>query len=266
MNYLWAALITLWLVVAVYFYINYVIFHKYFGKAGRKNKVIKKSEANPDYERINITAADDVVLTSKLFTPENCDGTKSVLLCHGYKSDGETDFQKEISFYKNLGFNVLVIEQRCHSKSAGDIISMGLTESYDTVYWCKWLELRFGTGCPVIIHGKGMGGFAAIVALSNSELPSNVKKAVVDSVYDNIYNVFSKKFTESYGFWSKLIIPTVNMFYRMNTGFDMRDGDIKKFAKKVRVPVLFLNTDKTAEAFTFTKTAVSEVDIKAFTE
>lgn len=266
MNYLWAALITFWLVIAVYFYINYVIFHKYFGKAGRKRKTSAQSKEtkNSSYERINISAADEVILTAKLFTPEDGDGAKSVLLCHGYRSDGETDFQKEFDLYKSLSYNILLIEQRCHGKSAGDITTMGMTESYDCVYWCKWLELRFGTGCPTVIHGKGMGGFAALVGLTNSELPQNVEKAVVEDVFDSVFDSFSTTVQGKYGFWSKLIVPTVNMFYRINTGFDMRDADLKRFAKKVSVPVLFVGADQNTEAFKNTKTAVSGVELKSY--
>lgn len=265
MQYFWAALITLWLAVAVYFYINYVLFHKYFGKAGRKKNKQEQS-AGGAYERINITAADEIILTAKLFTPEKGDGAKSVFLSHGYRTSGETDFEKEIELYKSLGYNVLVIEHRCHGKSAGDVISMGITESYDVVYWCRWLELRFGTGCPIIVHGKGMGGFAAAVALTSPELPQNVEKAVADSVYDSVFKVFSQTAESKYGFWSKLIIPTVNMFYRLNTGFDMRDADIRRFAKKITVPVLFINTDKSSQVVSLTKTAICDVELKKYLE
>ena len=265
MQYFWAALITLWLVVAVYFYINYVIFHKYFGKAGKR-----KNKAEPsgigDYERIIITAADEIILTAKLFTPESGDGAKSVLLSHGYRTSGEADFEKEFELYTSLGYNVLVPEHRCHGKSAGDIVSMGITESYDVVYWCKWLELRFGTGCPIVVHGKGMGGFATAVALASPELPQNVEKAVAENVYDSVFKVFSDTMKNKYGFWSKLIIPTVNMFYRLNTGFDMRDADIKRFAKKISLPVLFINTEKSSQADTLTKTAVCDVELKKYLE
>ncbi len=265
MQYLWASLITVWLVVAVYFYISYVIFHKNFGKAGQKRKNNSVTgENNGDYERINISSADEIILTSKLYTPDGGDGETSVLLCHSFRSDGETDFQKEIGLYKKLGYNILVIEQRCHGKSSGDIISMGITESYDVVYWCKWLELRFGTGSSIVIHGKGMGAFAVLAGLANPELPQNVEKAVVEKVSDSVFADFQKSANEKYGFWSKMLIPTVNMFYRLNTGFDMRDADLKNFIKKIRVPVLFSPDSKQTNAFKNTKTAVSGIDLKKF--
>ncbi len=265
MKYLWAALITLWLVAAVYFYLNYVIFHRYFGKAGKKRTPPAQSKGdNGAYERINITSADEIVLTAKLFTPENSDGQKSVLLSHGYRSDGETDFANEIELYRSLGYNVLLIEHRCHGKSAGDITSLGITESYDIVYWCSWLELRFGTGCPTVIHGKGMGAFATLVGLASPELPQNVKRAVVSKVYDSAFEEFSQTIENKYGFWNKVIIPTVNMFYRLNTGFDMRDADIKRFVKKISTPVLFDDQDKETRAFKSVRTAVSDVKIEDF--
>ncbi|MBQ8227448.1 MAG: alpha/beta hydrolase [Clostridia bacterium] len=265
MKYLWAAIITLWLVVAVYFYINYVLFHKHFGKAGKKKNPPAQCKENVgSYERINITSADQFILTAKLFTPANGDGKRSVLLCHDYRSNGEADFAKELDFYKNLGYNILLIEQRCHGKSAGDTTSMGITESYDVVYWCSWLELRFGTGCPTVVHGKGMGAFAALVALASPELPQNVIKAVVSEVYDSVFEKFSQTVKNKYDFWSKVIIPTVNMFYRLNTGFDMRDADIKNFAKKISTPVLFDCKDKETQAFKTVRMAVSGEGLEKF--
>lgn len=266
MKYFWAALITVWLVAAVYLYANFVLFHRYFGKAGQKKQSSGEKHGFNDtaYERVNITSADELILTAKLFTPENGDGKKSVLLCHGYRSDGETDFQKEFEMYKDLGFNILMIEQRCHGKSAGEITSFGITESYDIVYWCNWLELRFGTGCPTVIHGKEMGAFATMVGLASPELPGNVKKAVVEDAFDSVYEVFSSKIQEKYTFLSKLIIPTVNMFYRNSTGFDMRNADIRNFQKKIKIPVLFISAQGAPRSLKNVGTALSGADPESF--
>ncbi len=263
MKYFIAALITVWIIIAVYLYINYVIFHRYFGKAGqKKEKATDKN--NTDYERINIVAADEVILSGKLFVPENGDGEKSVVLCHSFASDGEKDFAKEIEFYKKSGYNVLVIEQRSFGKSAGKLSTRGVLESYDTVYWCKWLELRFGTGSTVVIHGKEMGAFAVMIAGVNSELPQNVVKIIADSPFESVFEVFSKTVIEKYGFLSKCIIPTVNMFCRNFAGFDMRDFNLVKLSKKIRLPVLFLNTDKNSGIVKNTKNAVTDVPLESF--
>lgn len=265
MKYLWAALITIWLAVAVYFYLNLVLFHRFFGKAGQKKKTApQNAEKYNDYERINITAADEMILTAKLFTPESGDGEKSVLLCHDYKTNGEADFEKEFKLYESLGYNILMIEQRCHGKSMGEVTTLGMVEGYDALSWCKWLELRFGTGCPIVVHGKGMGGFATVMCMASPDLPQNVEMAVAEKVYDCVFDVFLKWTEEKYGFLKKLIVPVVNMFYRHNTGFDMRDADLKRFAKKISVPVLFVNTDKNSVAFKTTKTAVSGVELKKY--
>lgn len=263
MKYFLAALITIWVIAAIYLYINYVIFHKTFGTAGRKKEKSKDGK-NADYERINIVAADEIILSGKLFTPPVGDGERSVILCHSFRKSGEKDFKKEISVYKKLGYNVLVIEQRSHGKSDGKISTYGILESYDTVYWCKWLELRFGTGCSIVIHGKEMGAFAAVAAGANSELPQNVTGIVADSVYDSVFNVFSEIAVKKYGFFSKMIIPTVNMFCRNFAGFDMRDFELKKLAKKVRIPVLYLNTDKNSEIVKNTENSAAVQPLESF--
>ena len=261
MKYFIAALITIWIIAAVYLYINYVIFHKNFGKAGRK-KQSPDNSFDGEYERINIIAADEVILSARLFVPEKGDGEKSVVLCHSQHSCGEKDFEKEMAVYKNQGYNILVIDQRSYGKSDGKLSTSGAIESYDTVFWCKWLDLRFGTGCPILIHGKGMGAFAALVAGANSELPQNVTDIVADSAYESIYKLFSDSAVEKYGFLSKLIIPTVNMLCRSFAGFDMRDFDLKKFVKKIKIPVLYINVDK--KIIEKTAKAVTELPFEKF--
>ncbi len=236
MGYFWAALISVWFVAAVYLYANYAVFFRTFG-TGKKEKSSREKDSK--WERVNVLAQDDVILSGKLLTAEFGESKKSVVLCHGFRSNGEKDFKKESVLYQKANFNVLLIEQRAHQNSKGKISTYGVWESYDIVYWCKWLELRFGTGCEILIHGKGMGGFAAMGAGANSELPQNVSALIVSGVYDSVFSEFSKIANKKYGAFSKMIIPTVNMFCRLLAGFDMRDFDMKRLSKRVTLPVLF---------------------------
>ncbi len=233
MKYFVAALIAVWFIAAVYLYFNYVIFFKTFGVEKKKDK-----SALNDFERINIMSDDDVVLSGKLFvSPES---EKSVVLSHSFKSSGEKDFEKEINFYQKHAFNVLVIENRAHQNSGGKISTYGVNESYDLVSWCKWLELRFGTGSDILLHGKEMGSFATLCAGANSQLPQNVRGLIVSEIYESVFSEFSKIAEAKYGKLSKIIVPTVNMFCRLFAGFDMRDFNMKRLCKKVKLPVLFL--------------------------
>lgn len=243
MKYFLAGLITLWLAASVYLFINLVIFFRFFGNKIKTadNKIFK------DYERINIAAFDETILTGKLIVPENGDGEKSVVLFHSYGSSCEKDFQKEIEAYKGLGYNILLPDQRCHGKSQGKLSTRGVFESYDVSYWCNWLELRFSTGCPIVIHGKEMGAFAVMMASAGNDLPQNVTMAVCDSPYESIFGLFSSFAQEKYGMLSKIVIPVVNMFSRLYAGFDMREFSLKKLSKKAKLPILFINTDKNSE-------------------
>ncbi len=260
MNYFFGALITIWLAVSIFLFINLVIFFRFFSV---KNKQKNNGETT-DYERINIAAFDETILTAKLIVPKNGDGEKSVALFHSFGSCCEEDFKKEIELYKNLGYNLLLPDQRNHGKSSGNLSTKGVFESYDAAYWCNWLELRFSTGNPIVLHGKGMGAFGVLMAGSGKDLPQNTEKIICDSPYESIFDLFSSQAVEKYGFLSKIIIPTVNMFSRLYAGFDMREFDLKKLSKKASLPVLFLNAEENAELVKSTKTAVTGVTVEQF--
>ncbi len=234
MKYFVATLVTIWFIAAVYLYLNYAVFFKTFGV----KKTKQKSELT-DFERVNIVSDDEIILSGRLYTPQSGDSNKSVILSHRFKSNSEKDFKKEIAFYQKHGFNILVVDNRAHLNSGGKISTYGVSESYDLVCWSKWLELRFGTGCVILLHGKEMGGFAVLGAGANSQLPQNVVALIVSGIYESVFSEFSKVAVNKYGKFSKIIIPTVNMFCRLFAGFDMRDFNMKKLCKKVKLPVLF---------------------------
>lgn len=260
MKYFIAGLITLWLAVSVYLFINLVIYFRFFGN---KIKTVD-DKALKNYERINIAAFDETILTGKLIVPADGDGEKTVVLFHSHGSSCYKDFQKEIETYKTLGYNILLPDQRCHGKSQGKLSTRGVFESYDVAYWCNWLELRFSTGCPIVIHGKEMGAFGVMTASAGNDLPQNVTKVVCDSPYESIFGLFSSFAEEKYGMLSKMIIPVVNMFSRLYAGFDMREFSLKKLSKKVKFPVLFVNTDKNSDIVKNAKAGVIDQPLEKF--
>lgn len=259
-----AVLITLWLLAAIFLYIAFVIFSKTFsrakdiakienkfykrleksGKSGYVNRIekSKKSIYELEHEPVEIFSTDELTLRGKLFLAKGENAQKTVLLCHGLKSYGEFDFGTAFSVYQKLGYNVLIVDQRAHAKSEGRHTTLGIMESYDIVSWCQWLELRFGTGCGVIIHGISMGAFAAALACENPEMPKNAEKLILDSVYKSVYSVVNRQIKKALGPLSMPMTAGVNMFCRLNAGFDMRDADLLNHSKKIKIPAMFIHS------------------------
>lgn len=193
------------------------------------------------YKKTTIYAVDESTLYGKLYTPEKGDGPKTVLLVHSADGSANTDFYSLFDFYRSGNFNILLIHQRAHEKSEGAYQTLGIAEGYDVLSWCQWLEMRFSTGSPIIIHGKGQGAFAALFASSMSELPANVSAVIAENIYNSIDDAAQKKLKNKFDFLSKIILPFVRFFYKKSVGFDMRSVRISAEAKRIKIPTLFIN-------------------------
>ncbi|MBQ7595104.1 MAG: hypothetical protein IJU45_00395 [Clostridia bacterium] len=223
---------------------------KKYKKSGEENPsdLLKKADdffENIRYKKTEIYAFDELTLYAKLYTPQNGVADKTVLLAHGCDSSANADFYEIFDFYRNSGFNVLLIHQRAHGKSEGKIKSMGITEGYDVLSWCHWLEMKFSTGCPIIIHGKDQGAFAALSAVTKAELPANVKAVVCENAFNSVDDFTKIILKNKFDFLSKMMMPFVRSFYKRATGFDMRGVEISRLAKRIRTPVLLINNYKT---------------------
>ena len=211
-------------------------------------EILKKSDGffeNKRYKKTTIYAFDETNLYARLYTPQNGDGEKTVLLAHGYNSSANADFYRLFDFYINGGYNILLIHQRAYANSSGRFRSLGILESYDILSWCQWLEMRFSTGCPIVIHGKNQGAFAAFCAAAMPELPANVSMVICENIFNSVDDVAGAMLKSSFDFLSKLMTPFVRSFYKSAAGFDMRSVTALSAAKRVKIPVLFINKNNT---------------------
>ena len=209
--------------------------------------LIEKSEKIFDgvrYKKTTVYAYDEEILYAKLYTPEQGDAEKTVLLAHGADGSPEVDFGQVFELYRSLGFNILLIHQRAYGSSGGKYKTYGIAESNDILMWCQWLEMRFGTGCPIIIHGAGQGAFAAMYAVSSLSIPANVKKIISEGLYESVDKSVRASAKNKVEFLAGPMMSCIKIFYKNKTGFDVRSANILKSAKKIKIPVLFIHSQK----------------------
>lgn len=263
MNYFISALIVIWLFAALFLLFSLLVFNKNFRQSKKfedlffqKLKNSGNEEFEPEiksgrdfilslpFEEVRIWSADEFSLYGKLYTPDSGEGQKSVLLLHSFGKSGELDFAQCFAFYRDMGFNILIADERGCGKSGGKYSSLGVSEGYDAVLWCSWLELRFGTGSDVFIHGKQEGALAAAFACSRADLPQNVKGFISQNPIVNVYHLTEENVKNSYGFLSGILMPCINMFCKLHIGFDMRAYSLYDCLGKIKTASLFIDKDK----------------------
>ena len=93
--------------------------------------------------------------------------------------------------YKKAGFNVLVIDTRCHGKSGGTYNTIGVKESDDLIKWVKFIKKQFGIK-EVYFHGICIGSAAGLLTLTKRRCPDIVKGMVCDGCFVSFRETFKR--------------------------------------------------------------------------
>lgn len=93
--------------------------------------------------------------------------------------------------YQKAGFNVLVIDTRCHGKSDGKYNTIGVQERKDVLAWGKLLYERFGNR-EIYIHGICIGTASGIYALIDPQCPDYFRGLVTEGCFVSFRETFKR--------------------------------------------------------------------------
>lgn len=93
--------------------------------------------------------------------------------------------------YEKAGFNVLVVDTRCHGKSEGIYNTIGVKESGDVLAWAKLMHERFGNR-EIYIHGICIGTSSGLFALTSPNRPDYLKGLVTEGCYVSLRETFKR--------------------------------------------------------------------------
>jgi len=184
-----------------------------------------------------VIEANGVELAAKRYPRENPKGR--IILFHGYRSIAETDFACAMEAYYNLGYELVLVDQRAGGKSSGNWIGFGVLERYDCLSWIRYLNADFGA-LPTFLSGISMGCTTVLMALG-LELPSNVKGVIADcgftSPHEIIRHVMSRKLHMAAG----LLMPGMSLFTKLFAGYSYKEYSTLDALKENKIPVLFIH-------------------------
>ena len=140
--------------------------------------------------------------------------------------------------YKELGFNILVIDKRAHGKSEGMYEDGGQFSHVDLLEWCKFLHEKFNVN-DITLHGICIGGSTCTFAYASKDLPEYVKRLVVDGLYATFYDTFKNHMIDQH----RTTFPychTTMFWAKVYTKADLIHNGPRYLMKKITRPVLFL--------------------------
>ena len=146
--------------------------------------------------------------------------------------------------YKEAGFNVLVIDTRCHGKSGGIYNTIGIKEAGDVIAWSRYAAERFSNK-EIWYHGICIGTASGIFAMIDKNCPNYVKGFVTEGCFVSFRETFKQHMiSDKRPLFPvlDLVMMHINHNAKINVYRDKPIKAIKKIKKDARV--LFLYGEK----------------------
>lgn len=158
--------------------------HRGDHSAELNDAIIWARKMNP--KKVEIYSKDKLKLTAHIIEAENARG--SILLMHGFHSSGIHDFSLALEPYHNMGFNLILPDQRAHGESEGKYITYGVKEKEDCALWAQYVANRY-PGLPILLDGISMGASTVMLA-TGEKLPPEVCGVIADCGYTSPVEIF----------------------------------------------------------------------------
>ncbi|MBO6046195.1 MAG: alpha/beta hydrolase, partial [Erysipelotrichaceae bacterium] len=196
---------------------------------------------NQTFKDVELKTFDDLILRGKYLEAEN-KTNKILLAVHGYHADNFRDFSYYLRFYHDLGFNILMPDNRAHGTSDGNYSSFGWYERLDVLEWIHALQAHYEYApLQIVLHGISMGA-ATVLMVSGEKLPEDVKCIISDCSYTTAIEEF-KAVLSKHHLPSFLFVPSANLVSKRKLGFDFNDASAIRMVAKSTTPTLFIHGD-----------------------
>ena len=200
-------------------------------------RLIDEMIARPYDEDLYITSHDGLRLHARLYMQN--ENAPFALQMHGYRSTPMLDFSGGGAFALELGFNVIMPDQRACGLSEGRSVTFGLYESLDVLDWVKYIGDRFGAEKEIVLFGVSLGAGTVIMAAGRG-LPESVKGVVADCTFSSCKKIVMKVMRDK-RIPSKPLYPFLRFGTVVYGGFDPNKSEPVEFAKNVKIPLALIH-------------------------
>ena len=197
---------------------------------------VREMRAMP-HEEFSIESFDGLTLYGKYY--EYKPGAPIELMFPGYRGSAERDLAGGVQRCFQIGRSVLLVDQRCCSKSNGRVITFGVHEHRDCLAWVDFMCRHFGPDVKIILTGVSMGA-ATVLTAGGRELPPNVIGILADCGFTSPKDIISTVIS-TMGIPAKLGYPFVKLGARLFGRFDLEEVSPIQMVKHCKVPVIFFH-------------------------
>lgn len=176
---------------------------------------------------------------------ENKNTNNIAVMVHGLGGTKYSMSSQAQSLY-DLGFSLLIFDQRNSGKNLAKYSTFGVLESYDCLDYLKYAKNNIKKDGKILLYGESYGGASSIIAASRDD--SLIDYMILDCPVSDS-NEFSDKVFEkiekNQGVPVALMKFTGNIFLKTKLGFSLKDIDTRKWLEntEIKCPVLIINSN-----------------------
>lgn len=166
---------------------------------------------------------------------------KWVVLPHGYSSapEGTCVYAME---YHAMGYNCVSISMRGYANDEAGYCSMGWHDKDIGLAWVDWI-IKQDPEAKIVIHGYSMGA-ATTMLMTGEPLPENVKCAVSDCGYTNVYEQYTYVLKANASIPPFPLLDAANAVSKLRGNFDFKKTSPIDAIRHSVTPTLFLHGTK----------------------
>ena len=191
---------------------------------------------NTPHKWVYTKSFDGLYLAARYY---NNNSDKTMLLFHGYRSAAARDFSCAVKMYADMGFNVLLCDQRSHGKSEGRLITFGVKESQDVISWVDFINKEYPAK-SIALGGLSMGATTVLLACG-LELPQNVKCVVADCGFTSPADIIKIVARKNFKINAEFFLPLLDICCKIFGKFSIIGVSTPQALKKSNLPVLLIH-------------------------
>lgn len=176
---------------------------------------------------------------------------KTAILAHGWHNN-KTTMAIYGELFHELGYNVLIPDNRAHGDSGGKMIGYGWLDRRDYIKWLNQIITKNGQNSDIIMYGMSMGAATVLSTSGESDLPKQVKAVIADSSYTSVLDEVKHEAGNMYNLPWFPMVNIVSGISKVRAGYFYGEASpLKQVAKSTR-PTFFIQ----GGADTFVPTAM----------
>ncbi len=167
---------------------------------------------------------------------------KVAIVIHGYYAKFQ-EMNKYAEMFYDMGYNVVITQNRAHGKSEGRFIGMGWLDRLDMLEVINMCIEKFGKNCEIDVFGLSMGA-STVCMLAGENLPINVKHLISDCAYASVFEQFKYVYKSQTNLPANGLANLLNYYAKFRAGYSIKNADARLQLPKCKVPILFIHGEK----------------------